>query len=177
MTNKYDLFLETLKKRFDGHMNRHPNVSWHDYEKRITEKTILEIMIKMEESGGEPDLVVSNHMWYIIDCAKETPAARRNICYDKDARLARKKFPPASSAVETAHEMGIEILTESLYHRLQEIEDFDLKTSSWLLTPSDIRSLGGAIFGDKKFNRTFTYHNGADSYYGSRGFRGYIILK
>lgn len=130
----------------------------------------------MEQSGGEPDVVVLEDKLYVIDMVKESPKLRGSLCYDKEARLSRKNFPPASSSLEMAASLGITVLDERMYVKLQDIEDVDLKTSSWILTYEKLRSLGGALFGDKRYQRTFIYHNGADSYYGSRGFRGYITL-
>lgn len=166
--------LETLKKRFEKNMHRHEGLVFQE----VREKLIyhLDTILKMEQSGGEPDVVVLDEKMYVIDMAKESPKLRGSLCYDKEARLTRKNFPPASSALEMAASLGISVLDEKMYLKLQDIEDVDLKTSSWILTDEKLRSLGGALFGDKRYQRTFIYHNGADSYYGSRGFRGYITL-
>jgi hypothetical protein len=129
----------------------------------------------MERTGGEPDVVAQDKEtgeYIFYDCSAESPEGRRNICYDREALEARKKFPPEDSAMNMAEAMGIELLTEEQYRSLQKIGKFDLKTSSWILTPADIRKLGGAIFADRRYNTVFVYHNGADSYYGARGFRG-----
>jgi len=132
---------------------------------------------EMERTGGEPDVIgFDNEMgeYIFYDCSAESPAGRRSLCYDRDALEARKAKQPEGSVMEMASAMGIELLTEEQYRALQELGKFDLKTSSWLKTPSDIRKLGGAIFGDRRYGRVFVYHNGADSYYGARGFRGML---
>ncbi len=133
----------------------------------------------MERTGGELDLVgfdATTGEYVFFDCSPETPSGRRNVCYDHESLLARKKFPPEDSAMHIAEEMGIELLTEGQYRSLQKLGKFDLKTSSWLRTPVEIRKLGGAIFGDRRYNTVFVYHNGADSYYGARGFRGLLRI-
>ena len=166
--------LETLKTRFEKNKHRHEGLLFEEIQDQLI--TYLDTILKMEQSGGEPDVVVLDQKMYVIDMVKETPKGRVSLCYDKEARLGRKNFPPISSALEMAASLGIAMIDESMYLKLQAIEDFDLKTSSWILTDQRLRSLGGALFGDKRYQRTFIYHNGADSYYGSRGFRGYIIL-
>lgn len=171
-------FLKILKDRFNKHEYRHRGVIWDIVEAKLTSnETILNTLFKMEETKGEPDLVIIDSEMLYVDFSKETPKGRTSICYDQKARLSRKKLAPESSALEMAEEIGISVLDEKLYQAIQKIEELDLKTSSWLKTADDIRSLGGAIFGDRRYQRTFIYHNGADSYYGSRGFRGYIYLK
>lgn len=133
----------------------------------------------MEETGGEPDVVQlteDNEGINFVDCSAETPKGRRSICYDHEALESRKQYRPEDSAINMAQGMGIQLLNEDLYFQLQKVGEFDLKTSSWLLTPNDVRSKGGALFGDKRFGRVFIYHNGADSYYGVRGFRGILKL-
>ena len=130
----------------------------------------------MEETGGVPDCVELNKILYYIDMSKETPSDRRSLCYDKEARIKRKKFSPQSSVEEMAGTIGIKILDEEMYLNLQNIEPLDLKSSSWIKTNMEIRTLKGTLFGDRRFNRTFIYHNSAESYYKDRGFRGYIIL-
>ena len=133
----------------------------------------------MEETGGEPDVVVfpdNQNQIFIMDCSKESPAGRRSLCYDAAALEARKEFKPIDSAMNLAKSIGIQLLDESQYVALQTLGDFDTKTSSWLATPKAIRDLDGAIFGDKRYNHTFIYHNGVQSYYKDRGFRGYIVL-
>ncbi|HOI85744.1 MAG TPA: DUF4256 domain-containing protein [Acholeplasmataceae bacterium] len=166
-----------LKERFEKHPRRHPGLMWSHIEQSIhSNKDLVKALIRMEETGGEPDVTTLGGKLVYVDFSKETPEGRRNLCYDEEARLSRKKFPPATSAEKLALAIGIELLDEDMYHELQRIEPLDLKTSSWLKSPQAIRDLGGALFGDRRYNRTFTYHNGADSYYGVRGFRGYIVL-
>ncbi len=172
-----DSLLVVLKERFEHHTKRHPGLFWRDIEMKIEHNlNLLETLIRMEETGGEPDVTILNGRLVYVDFSKETPEKRRNLCYDEEARLSRKKFPPETSAEKVAEMMGIELLDESQYREIQAIEPLDLKTSSWLKTPPALRDLGGALFGDRRYNRTFIYHNGADSYYGVRGFRGYILL-
>jgi len=166
--------LEILKKRFEKNMHRHEGCVFEEVQEKLIQH--LDTILKMEQSGGEPDVVLLEEKLYVIDMAKESPKLRGSLCYDKEARLARKNVPPSSSALEMASSLGISVIDEMMYVKLQNIEDFDLKTSSWILTDESLRSLGGALFGDKRYQRTFIYHNGADSYYGSRGFRGYITL-
>lgn len=168
--------LKTLEDRFNNNLHRHENVKWEEILTLIKENTI-KTLEKMEESSGEPDVFVLNSGVYYIDSSKESPKDRRSLCYDKEARINRKKAPPKSSVEEFAAKLGVELLDENMYIELQKIEDFDLKTSSWLKTEEELRKLGGAVFGDKRYNRTFIYHNGADSYYSSRGFRGFIKIK
>ncbi|BCR36257.1 DUF4256 domain-containing protein [Mariniplasma anaerobium] len=170
-----DRLLKVLKERFEKHVKRHQTVSWDDILSHLSEDHIYSIY-HMELTGGQPDAVCFENNLFFVDMAKETPKDRRSICYDKKARLGRKKFPPKTSVLEMAEEMKIEVLDKDMYMKLQEIEDIDLKTSSWIKTPENIRKLGGALYGDKRYNETFIYHNGADSYYGVRGFRGYIKI-
>lgn len=164
-----------IKIRFQKNMHRHENVSWVDVESKLNNEK-LSIIKHMETYGGEPDVISYQDKLYIVDFSKETPKPRTSVCYDEKARLSRKKFPPETSALALCEIIGIELMDEALYRYIQNIEPIDLKTSSWLKTPDDIRSLGGALFGDHRYQKTFIYHNGADSYYGSRGFRGYMIL-
>ncbi len=151
-----------------------------EVQARLTDNpTKLAILIRMEESGGEPAVVCIDPQtgeFLIFDCSPESPKGRRSLCYDHKARVERKDAPPVSSAEEMAAEIGIELLTEEQYAYLQTLGDFDLKTSSWLKSPDEIREKGGAIFGDKRYGRTFIYHNGAQSYYAARGFRGCLRL-
>lgn len=169
-----DKLLNILEKRFKGNVKRHKDIKWDrvkDYLK--SNEDILKTLEYMEESGGEPDLIIlveSGEAFY-ADISKESPSERRSISYDKKARVERKKNPPELSAEEISKKFGAQILTADLYKKLQKLEDLDLKTSSWLKTPDTIRSLGGAIFGDKRYKETFIYHNGADSYYKERGVR------
>jgi hypothetical protein len=172
--------LNLLQQRFEKNPKRHLGISWTTvHEKLITQPNVLWTIDQMEQSGGEPDVVVFNSQeqkLYVVDCSKESPAGRRSLCYDQEALNARKEFKPVDSAVHMASNMGITLLDESQYSILQTLGDFDTKTSSWLLTPKAIRDLDGAIFGDKRYNHTFFYHNGVQSYYKDRGFRGYIVL-
>jgi hypothetical protein len=164
-----------LKTRFHQHRHRHPGLFWEDVEPFLSKH--MDTIDMMEDSGGEPDVVVLEGHWYVVDMVKETPKGRRSLCYDKNARLGRKKFPPSSSVMEMAEMIGISVVDEAMYHHLQAIEAFDEKTSSWILTDANLRAKGGALFGDTRYGRVFIYHNGADSYYESRGFRGYIKIK
>ncbi len=170
--------LETLKKRFDENINRHPNIKWEDVKNRLDEKPeALETLKKMEETGGEPDVLdMDDSTGEIIfcDCSKETPIGRRSLCYDEEALLKRKKNPPTGSAMNQAKELGVELMNEELYRTLQKTGEYDLKTSSWIATPEDIRKLGGALFAERRYGKVFTFHNGADSYYSVRGWRGVL---
>jgi len=172
--------IEILKDRFHEHMTRHPDLTWECVETRLRGNgEALEILRRMEESGGEPDTIgfdPDTGKLIFCDCCAETPAGRRSLCYDDEALRKRAKNPPAGSALHQAGEMGVNLLTESLYRRLQELGSFDLKTSSWIDTPSDIRRQGGALFCERRYGVVFTFHNGADSYYSVRGWRGYILM-
>jgi len=168
--------LKTLKSRFEKNNGHHPGLEWAKVQSRLeTRPEKLWSLNEMERTGGEPDVVgfdepAGEYLFY--DCSAETPDGRRNLCYDREALDARKEHKPVNSAMDVAAAMGIEILTEDKYKYLQELGNFDLKTSSWLKTPPEIRKHGGAIFADRRYDHVFVYHNGADSYYGSRGFRG-----
>ena len=168
--------LSTLQTRFKNHMHRHEGLDWAEVQARLEAKPDkLWSLSEMERTDGEPDVVghdqeTGEYIFY--DCSKESPAGRRNLCYDHDALEARKTYKPEDSAMAMAASMGIKLLTEEQYRALQKLEEFDLKTSSWVKTPPDIRKLGGALFCDRRFGHVFVYHNGADSYYGVRGFRG-----
>lgn len=168
--------LNVLKVRFEKNMNRHKDLEWEKVQEKLeanTEK--LWSLNEMEITAGEPDVVAydENTGEYIFfDCSAESPKGRRSVCYDGEALESRKEHKPKNSAIDMAAAMGIEILTEEQYRQLQKLGNFDLKTSSWLITPSEIRKLGGAIFADFRYNNVFVYHNGAESYYGARGFRG-----
>ena len=170
--------IQTLKRRFEKNMNRHKGISWEDVAKKLESKPEkLWSLFKMEETGGEPDLTGKDKKtgeYIFIDCAAESPRGRRSICYDREALNARKEHKPANSAMDLAAEMNTEILTEEQYRELQELGEFDLKTSSWIKTPEPIRRLGGALFCDRRYNHVFVYHNGAESYYGARGFRSLL---
>lgn len=169
-----------LKLRFEENMSRHPNIKWENvFEKLNNNQEKLFSLNEMEKTGGEPDIVLydkENDQYIFYDCSKESPVGRRSICYDQEALESRKKFKPKNSATNMAEEMGIEILDEDEYKYLQMLGEFDLKTSSWLNTPVEIRKLGGAIFGDRRYNQVFIYHNGVESYYESRGFRGKLKI-
>ncbi|MBV9216545.1 MAG: DUF4256 domain-containing protein [Acidobacteria bacterium] len=167
--------LTTLKERFEQNTALHEGLKWPDVEKRLDDKT-LSTLAEMERTGGEPDVVKLGKEICFVDCSPESPKGRRSLCYDRAAWESRKEHKPASDAVTVANEIGIDILNEDEYRELQELGEFDLKTSSWVATPPEVRKLGGAIFCDRRFDRVFTYHNGAESYYAARGFRGKIRL-
>jgi hypothetical protein len=168
--------LRALKARFEKNMNRHKGLEWAKVQAKLeANPEKLWSLNEMERTGGEPDVVgydkkTGEHIFY--DCSAESPQGRRNVCYDREALESRKEAKPKDTALDMAAAIGIEILTEEQYRELQKLEKFDTKTSSWLKTPSEIRKLGGAIFGDRRYDHVFVYHNGAESYYGARGFRG-----
>ena len=168
--------LGVLQIRFEKNRHRHPDLTWNAVQTRLlNHPDKLYSLNEMETTGGEPDVVnfdAETGEYIFYDCAPETPKARRNLCYDRAALDARKEHKPSNSAMDMAAAMGIELLTEDQYRMLQTLGAFDTKTSSWLCTPPEIRKLGGAIFGDRRYDHVFIYHNGADSYYGVRGFRG-----
>jgi len=172
---KYDDLIATLKERFEKNMGRHKGIKWDSVEAKLQNNSDkLKVLAEMEKTGGEPDVLSydkKSDEFVFCDCSAETPAARRGLCYDKKGLDSRKENKPAGSAVETAAALGAEMLDEEQYRALQKLGEFDLKTSSWIRTPEEIRSLGGAIFCDRRYNHVFTYHNGADSYYSARGFR------
>lgn len=172
------LLLDTLRLRFEANPQRHRGVAWSDVEARLmAHADAFGTLAEMEESGGEPDVVgmdATSGAFQFVDCSAETPAGRTSISYDRKGRESRKEHAPASSAEEMASAMGIALLTEAQYHALQLLGEFDKKTSSWLQTPEEIRKLSGALFGDRRYGRTFIYHNGAQSYYAVRGFRGML---
>lgn len=178
--NKTDraTLLATLQQRFAEHPERHQGITWAQVQQRLdAHPKALSALFAMESTGGEPDVIArdgkSGEVTF-CDCARETPSGRRSLCYDRDALDARKEHKPEGNVVDTAKAMGIEILNEAQYRELQELGEFDLKTSSWILTPSDVRDLGGALFCDRRYGRVFVYHNGAQSYYAVRGFRGVL---
>lgn len=168
--------IETLKSRFMENMQRHHSLEWEKVEgKLLSNMDKLWTLHQMEETGGEPDVIVhieETDEYIFYDCSKESPKGRRSICYDREALESRKKFKPENSAVDMAITMGIEMLTEDEYRALQKLGDFDMKTSSWVHTPDNIRKLDGALFCDYRYEHVFVYHNGASSYYAARGFRG-----
>jgi hypothetical protein len=168
--------LKTLKTRFEKNKNRHKGIDWNDVQAKLENSPAkLWSLDEMETTGGEPDVVgfdkkAGEYIFY--DCSAESPKGRRSICYDHAALESRKEHKPKDSAMNMAAAMGIELLTEEQYRGLQELGEFDLKTSSWILTPTAIRKLGGALFCDRRYDTVFLYHNGAESYYAARGFRG-----
>lgn len=172
--------ITTLKERFEKNSTRHPGMEWAPIQEKLEAKPgKLWSIQEMERTGGEPDVVGKDPktgQFIFFDCSAETPKERRNICYDQAALEARKEFKPKDSALNMAAKMGIEILTEEQYRNLQKLGEFDTKTSSWLATPPEIRKLGGALFGDRRYNQVFTYHNGAQSYYAVRGFRASLLV-
>jgi hypothetical protein len=172
--------LGALKARFEKNMNRHIGLEWANIQAKLeANPEKLWSLNEMERTGGEPDAVgydekTGEYIFY--DCSAETPNGRRNVCYDREGQDSRKEFKPEDNAVDMAAAMGIELLTEEQYRELQKLGNFDLKTSSWLKTPSDIRKLGGALFADRRYDHVFVYHNSAPSYYGVRGFRGSLRI-
>jgi len=172
--------LETLKARFEGNMNRHKGIAWAEVQAKLnTDSGKLWSLNEMERTGGEPDVVghdkkTGEYIFY--DCSPESPKNRRSICYDREALDSRKENKPKDSATDMAVAMGVDLLSEEQYRGLQELGQFDTKTSSWIKTPPDIRKLGGALFCDRRFNTVFLYHNGAESYYAARGFRGWLKI-
>jgi hypothetical protein len=173
---------KTLQARFEKNMHRHKGIEWNKVLAKLEaapEETLWSLN-EMEVTGGAPDIIHSaknkTNEYIFFDCADESPKERRSLCYDKEALDARKEAKPADSAVNMANAMGIELLNEGQYRELQTFGAFDTKTSSWLKTPDDIRELGGAVFGDRRYNTVFVYHNGAQSYYAARGFRGLIRI-
>lgn len=173
-----EALLKTLKARFEKNMKLHKNLKWADVEAKLVKQADkLFILNQMEETGGEPDVIgfdKKSGQYIFCDCSAESPKERRSVCYDSKALNSRKEHKPKNSAVDLAEEIGIEILNEEQYRELQTLGEFDLKSSSWVLTPPAIRNLGGAIFCDRRYDQVFTYHNGAESYYAVRGFRGLL---
>lgn len=168
--------LVTLKTRFEENMKRHKGVAWAKVEARLdAHPGKLWSLYEMERTGGEPDVISHDAkagQYIFYDCSAESPDGRRSLCYDREALDSRKEHKPKSNAMDVAGEMGIELLTEDEYRALQKLGEFDLKTSSWIATPAEIRKLGGALFCDRRYDHVFVYHNGASSYYAARGFRG-----
>lgn len=168
--------IETLKERFEENMGRHKGVDWAKVEKKLeANDDKLWSLAEMERTGGEPDVVVLDKKsdgFVFVDCSAESPKGRRSTCFDPEALESRKEHKPNDSAIGMAKAMGIEILSEEEYRKLQKLGEFDLKTSSWVATPVDVRKLGGAMFCDRRYGTVWTYHNGAESYYAARGFRG-----
>lgn len=176
LPEQYSTLLNILKERFEKNKNRHNNIEWQKVQVKLeANKAKLWSLHEMERTGGEPDIVgydEKNDEYVFYDCSSESPKGRRSFCYDREALEARKEHKPINSAVQMATDMGVKLLTSAQYTALQEFESFDTKTSSWLETPPEIRKLGGAIFADFRYENVFVYHNGAESYYAARGFRG-----
>ncbi|MCF4970788.1 DUF4256 domain-containing protein [Nostoc sp. CMAA1605] len=171
-----DPLFTILQKRFGKYPERHKGIKWPDVQAKLEQSAAaMEALQNMEDTGGEPDVVMfdkKKNTFIFFDCAPESPAGRRSLCYDRAALNARKEHKPKNCALDMAEEIGITLLTEEQYRYLQQLGNFDQKTSSWVQTPADIRRLGGALFCDRRYNTVFVYHNGADSYYAARGFRG-----
>jgi len=172
--------LATLKARFEKNMNRHKGIAWDKVQAKLeASPEKLWSINEMESSGGEPDVVGQDKKsggYIFYDCSAESPKGRRSVCYDREALESRKEHKPKDSAMNMAAAMGIELLTEEEYRELQKLGEFDTKTSSWVKTPAEIRKLGGALFCDRRYDKVFTYHNGAESYYGARAFRGSLKI-
>jgi len=173
-----DELLRTLESRFSAHPNRHSGLEWAVVKARLeAHPEAVQTLGEMERTGGEPDVVgVESGAVVFVDCCAESPSGRRSLCYDRPALDGRKENKPVGSAVELAASWGARLLTEAEYRDLQTLGAFDLKTSSWIETPVEIRKLGGAVFGDRRYNRVFVYHNGAESYYAARGFRARVVV-
>lgn len=175
-----DDLLRVLRARFEKNMHRHKGVAWVEVQARLeSNPSALRSLRAMEATGGEPDVIgqdeETGHFTF-CDCSMESPTGRRSVCYDRAALDSRKEHKPQGSAVEMAAEMGINLLTEEQYRELQKLDELDMKTSSWVKTPPDVRSLGGALFCDRRYGKVFVYHNGAQSYYAARGFRGSLSV-
>jgi hypothetical protein len=173
-----EALLEQLENRFEQNRSRHPDLRWADVRARLERSPgRLWSLNEMETTGGEPDVISQDEKtgeFVFFDCAAESPKGRTSVCYDREALESRKEHKRKNNAVDMAAAMGVEILTEDQYRELQKLGDFDTKSSSWIKAPADIRKLGGALFGDRRYGRVFTYHNGAQSYYSGRGFRGVL---
>lgn len=179
-TGQRDALLGTLQARFEANMGRHPEIEWSAVQARLeSQPEKRRALAEMERTGGEPDVVFHHRdsdVYVFVDCSAESPIGRRSLCYDRESLDARKENKPTGCALEMAADMGIEILTEQQYRALQELGSFDNKTSSWIQTPAAIRTLGGALFCDRRYDSVFVYHNGAQSYYAARGFRGALSV-
>jgi hypothetical protein len=177
-----DELLKILRERFKKNVKRHAHVDWNNIQSKLElpeNESKLWSLKEMESTGGEPDVIgydIQKDEFIFADCSAESPKGRRSMCYDREALESRKEYKPANNVIDKATEMGIELLTEEQYRKLQDLENFDTKTSSWVKTPAEIRKLGGALFCDRRYNHVFVYHNGADSYYAVRGFRGLLKL-
>ena len=176
----HDDLIHTLQTRFSKHMHRHAGLTWEQVLARLhAHPASLAVLQKMEDTGGEPDVIGHTGDTGAVtfcDCSAESPLGRRSLCFDADALAARKANKPAGSAMAMAQTMGVTLLTQTQYRQLQELEPFDRKTSSWISTPASIRALGGALFCDRRYDQVFVYHNGAESYYAARGFRGCLSI-
>ena len=176
--NQRDELIELLKARFEKQTKRHPDLSWKQVESRLVKSgSKLWTLLEMERTGGEPDVIGVDKKtgeFLFCDCSEESPKGRRSLCYDRKALDSRKEHKPKDNAIDVAAAIGIELLTEEQYRVLQTLGQFDLKTSSWIRTPDSIRKLGGALFCDRRYDAVFVYHNGAESYYAARGFRGIV---
>jgi hypothetical protein len=172
--------LTTLKTRFEKQTQRHAGIAWADVQTRLEANPVkLWSLHEMERTGGEPDVVGQDNAtgeYIFMDCSPESPKGRRSVCYDRQGLESRKEHRPENNAIDMATEMGIELLTEAQYRYLQQLGEFDAKTSSWVQTPADIRKLGGALFCDRRYGQVFLYHNGAQSFYSARGFRGVVTV-
>lgn len=168
--------ITTLKERFEKFTERHEGINWSDVEERLLNNSEqLWSLNEMERTEGEPDVIgIEDGKYLFVDCSKESPKGRRSVCYDREALESRKKHKPETSAIDLVNEMKVSLLTESQYRHLQTLGEFDKKSSSWIETPNKIRNLGGALFCDRRYDTVFTYHNGAESYYGARGFRSML---
>jgi len=177
--NQREALLTTLKDRFEKNMNRHKGLEWAKVQAKLEATEKLRSLNEMESTGGEPDVIgydkkTGEYIFY--DCSAESPKGRRSLCYDRKALESRKEHKPKNSDIDMALAIGIELLTEEQYRELQKLGNFDAKTSSWIITPDDIRKLGGALFVDYRYGNVFVYHNGAESYYAARGFRGSVRI-
>lgn len=176
-TKEREELLQTLKARFEKNTQRHKGIAWNEVRAALEgNPKALRSLGEMEKTGGEPDVIGRDGKagYTFCDCSAESPEGRRSVCYDGEALESRKEHKPKSSAIDMATAMGIELLTDAQYRELQKLEEFDTKTSSWIRTPPDVRALGGALFCDRRYGKVFVYHNGAQSYYAARGFRGIV---
>lgn len=177
-SDEHNNLMQTLQTRFEKNMNRHSDIDWSIVKTKLeTQPEKMWSLNEMEKTGGEPDVVAydsNTNEFTFFDCATESPKDRRSLCYDREALDARKEFKPENNVIDRAKAMGVELMDEKQYRELQQLGQFDTKTSSWIKTPDSIRKLGGALFGDFRYNTPFIYHNGAQSYYAARGFRGVL---
>ncbi|MCB0472273.1 MAG: DUF4256 domain-containing protein [Flavobacteriaceae bacterium] len=179
-TESFEELLKILKTRFQNNLHRHPDIQWDTVQAKLEQHPEkLRSLVEMEATGGEPDVVAYNadrDQITFYDCSAESPNGRRSLCYDREALESRKEHKPKNTVIDMAKAMGIELMTEAQYRHLQELGEFDRKTSSWIRTPEAIRKLGGAVFCDRRYNTVFMYHNGVESYYAARGFRGVLNI-